>query len=276
MTDQDSQLALVPHTFQGSLISQRAADGYINATAMCAAAGKLWGHYRANAQTKAFLDALAGSIGIPMDLIVQPILTGPNDGRGTWVHPQVAIHLAQWLSADFAVQVTEWVYEWMSGIHPSDKIWQQFQDRVSLVYDNVPEGYWCVFREIADLFATLINGGCNPGTRMLLDISVGSHWGKHWKAASLGAKYGERRYFDHYYPNYFNQSLSNPQPASCYPEDSLPAFRRWVRDVYIPHKMPNYLKTQVQQQKLPAQIANNALAALAQRSANRALPRADK
>lgn len=270
----DNQLALVPHTYQGSVISQREADGYINATAMCKAAGKLFADYNRLSTTAAFLAALQRSMGIPIDHIVASITTGPNETRGTWVHPQVAIHLAQWLSPEFAVKVTEWVYEWMSGIHPSDKVWQQFQDRVSLVYDNVPEGYWCVFREIADLFATLITGGAQPGTKIILDISVGLHWGKHWKASGLAKRFGERRYFDHYYPNYFSQSLSNPQPAACYPEDSLPAFRRWVRDVYVPLKMPNYLKTQVQQKKLPAQIANNALAALAQREANRALPKA--
>jgi hypothetical protein len=241
---------------------------------MCKAAGREWSSYRRSADD--FVAALEGSLQIRRDLIIQSITTGANEERGTWVHPQVAIHLGQWLSPEFAVKVTEWVYEWMSGIHPTDKVWQQFEDRVSLVYDNVPEGYWCVFREIADLFATLINGGANPGARMILDISVGMHWANHWKSAKLASKFGDRRYFDHYYPNYFNQSLSNPQPAACYPEESLVTFRRWVRDVYVPHKMPNYLKTQVQQRKLPAQIANNALAALAQRSANRALPRTSR
>lgn len=267
------QLALVPHSYQGALIQQRAADGYINATAMCKAAGKEWANYNQNAQTKAFLVALEGSLGIPRDVIVQSITTGDNAARGTWIHPQVAIHLAQWLSPAFAVQVSEWVFEWMSGKHPSDKVWQQFEDRVSLVYDNVPEGYFCVFREIADIFAALISKGCNPGTRMLLDISVGMHWANHWKAAKLSARFGERRYFDHYYPKYFSQSFSNPQPASCYPEDALPTFRRWCRQVYVPHKMPNYLKTQVQQKKIPAEIANNALAALASRESSRSSPR---
>lgn len=276
MSDNDNQLTLVPHSYQGSLIQQRAADGYINATAMCKADGKEWANYNQNDTTQAFLTALGGSLGIPRDQIVQSIMSGPNDGRGTWVHPQIAIHLAQWLSPEFAVKVTEWVYEWMSGIHPSDKIWQQFEDRVSLVYDNVPEGYFCVFREIADLFAALISGGANPGTRMLLDISVGMHWSNEWKSRKFEAKFGPRRYFDHYYPKYFSQSLANPQPASCYPEDALPSFRRWLRDVYVPHKMPMYLKTQVQQRKLPAQIANNTLAALADRSAKRATPRITK
>jgi len=278
MTDisPDSQLMLVPHSYQGALISQRATDGYINATAMCRAAAKEWANYNQNSSTRAFLQALEGSLGIPRDLIVQSILSGPNEARGTWIHPQVAIHLAQWLSPEFAVKVTEWVYEWMSGKHPSDKIWAQFQDRVSLVYDNVPDGYFCVFREIADVFAALISNGCNPGTKMLLDISVGMHWASYWKSAKLAEKFGERRYFDHFYPQYFAQSHANPQPAACYPEDAIPTFRRWLRDIYVQHKMPTYLKTQVQQKKLPAEIANNALAALATREAQRAVPRSTK
>lgn len=273
MADSNNQLVLVPHSYQGALIQQRSADGYINATAMCRAAGKEWAHYHANGTTKAFLAALEGSLGITRDHIVQSIMIGANESRGTWVHPQVAIHLAQWLSPEFAVKVTEWVYEWMSGKHPSDKVWKQFEDRVSLVYDNVPLGYFCVFREIADLFATMISNGCNPGTRMILDISVGIQWANHWKAAKLTEKYGERRYFDHHYPQYFAQSFSNPQSVACYPEDALPAFRRWVRDVYVPHKMPNYLTAQVQKKKLPVEIANNTLAALAGRERQRALPR---
>ena len=93
-SDPHKQLALVPHTHQGSLIHQRKDDGYINATAMCKVAGKLFGHYRSNATTEAFLVALSRSIGIPIDQIIQTIGGGSNDARGTWVHPQVAVHLA--------------------------------------------------------------------------------------------------------------------------------------------------------------------------------------
>ena len=268
-----NQLALVPHTHQGSLIHQRAEDGYINATAMCRAVGKQFNDYTRLKTTGEFLRALSGSTGIPVDQLIATIVTGPNEERGSWVHSQVAIHLAQWLSAEFAVKVTEWVYDWMLGRDPTDRVWKQFEDRVSLVFDNVPVGYWCVFREIADIFAALISRGVDPGTRMILDISVGSHWSKHWFAENLEAQFGPRLYFDHNYPDYFRQAFSNPQPASCYPDDALPTFRRWVRDVCIEQKMPAYLQSQVRQKKLPAQLANNALAALADRAANRAIPR---
>lgn len=270
----DNQLALVPHTYQGSLITQRKEDGYINATAMCKAAGKEWSHYNANGATKAFLTALEGSLGIPRDHIVQSIGTGPNEGRGTWVHPQVAVNLAQWLSAEFAVKVSQWIIEWMSGRDPSERVWQQFEDRVALTYDNVPLGYFCVFQQIADLFASMISNGADFGTRIILDISVGGCWGAHWKNMKLEQSYGSRVQFPHYYPPYFPQALSNPQDAWAYPEDAIPTFKRWLREIYVPHKMPAYLKRLVNEKKLPAQIANNTLAAIAQREANRALPKA--
>lgn len=167
---------------------------------MCKAAGKEWANYNQNATTKAFLIALQGALGIPRDHIIQSIGAGPNEARGTWVHPQVAVHLAQWLSADFAVKVSKWIVEWMSGRHPSDRVWRQLKDRVSLNYDNVPVGYFNVFREIADLFASMISNGADFGTRMILDISVGACWGAHWGGMKLDQSFGVRMRFPHYIP----------------------------------------------------------------------------
>ena len=85
-------------------------DGYINATMLCKAHGKkLLGHYNENKQTKAYLEELSINIGIPiLELFVTTV--GGNHS-GTWVHRKVAIHLAQWLSPNFAVQVSNWVDE---------------------------------------------------------------------------------------------------------------------------------------------------------------------
>ena len=271
--DEDEQNALVPHTYQGAVIQQRLNDGYINATAMCKAASRLLADYTRLRSTQEFLAELSGSMGIPIDLLVRTISTGPNEHRGTWVHPQVAINLGQWVSAPFAVKVSEWVFEWLSGRGKNDDAWKHFQDRVSLVYDSVPSGYFCIFKEIADLFATMFHHGINPGTRMLLDISVGWHWGNEWGAQKLDGKYGARRKFGHYYPPYFSQAQSNPQDAWCYPEDALPAFRRWMREVYIPRKMPSYLHSQAQQGKISVQAANNARVALIDRERRRSLPK---
>jgi hypothetical protein len=145
------------------------------------------------------------------------------------------------------------------GYNPSGSIevaWQQFQDRVSLVYHTVPIGFFCIFKEIADLFVTLVQGGATVGEKFLPDISVGVSWAKHWKDDNLDAVYGQRRQFDHNYPDYFPQSLSNPQAIYCYPEDAIPEFRKWMREVYVPQKMPNYLAGKIRDGGLTAPSAS--------------------
>lgn len=107
----------------GVTIEARASDGYINATQMCSSVKTIHGndkeikHWRANASTKAFLLELASDVGIPTsDLVLVGKSTFKAGGEEvevtpTWVHPRVAIHIAQWLSPKYAVKVTGWIME---------------------------------------------------------------------------------------------------------------------------------------------------------------------
>jgi hypothetical protein len=92
-------------------IVMREEDGYINVSELCKAGGKAFKHWNVNDRSKAFLTVLKRSVGIPTDLLISSIMTGPNETRGTWAHPQVAINIAQWISPEFDVQVSKWVYE---------------------------------------------------------------------------------------------------------------------------------------------------------------------
>ncbi len=105
--------ATIPHTINSVSVQQRLDDGYIHATAMCKAAGKLFNDYSRLDTTKAFMAALSAGTGIPVSILIKT-LRGGNGPQGTWVHPKVAIHLAQWLSPEFAVQVSTWVFDWLS------------------------------------------------------------------------------------------------------------------------------------------------------------------
>jgi hypothetical protein len=261
-------LALIPHAYQGELISLRAGDGYIDATSMCKAAGKNWSDYRRLGTTNAFLAELSTALQIPIAELIQSVVGG-SATQGTWVHPQVAIHLAQWASPRFAVQVTKWVVDWMTGLDPRDRVWQQYEDRVSLVNNAVPPGYFCVFNEISSLFAALIIAGATFGTKIILDLSVGNHWGRHWERNGLANKFGARAKFNHNYPRYFPQYWSNPQKANCYPDAALPEFRRWIREVYMDTHLPAYLRDQVSQGKLAAAIATNTMDALGHHARSR-------
>jgi hypothetical protein len=116
------------HTFNSTPIGQRSDDGYVNATAMCQANSKLFADYQRLETTKAFLEALSGSMGIPIDLLIRKITTGANENRGTWIHPYVAINLGQWCSPQFAVFVSKLVFSWTTGDLPSSPI--QKSDRI--------------------------------------------------------------------------------------------------------------------------------------------------
>jgi hypothetical protein len=94
---------------------QRRPDGYINATAMAKAAGRHLPHYWVNSRATEYLQALEGSVGIPTDLLAQSVVTGPNEFRGTWVHPRLAVDIARWASPAFAVWVDGWVLEHLHG-----------------------------------------------------------------------------------------------------------------------------------------------------------------
>jgi hypothetical protein len=41
----------------------------------------------------------------------------PSTGGGTWIHPDLAIQLAQWCSPSFAIQVSRWVKDWLLEVY---------------------------------------------------------------------------------------------------------------------------------------------------------------
>jgi hypothetical protein len=100
--------------FAGYQIKQR-EDGYLNATEMCKVGGKKSNDYFRLDQTNEYLTTLSMSINIPIAQLIEKIMTGLNENRCTWVHPRVAIHLAQWISPQFAVKISEWIEEWYAS-----------------------------------------------------------------------------------------------------------------------------------------------------------------
>ena len=149
--------------------------------------------------------------------------------------------------------------------HQLPEHWRVFHDRVSLMHSAVPVGYFCIFKEIADMVVHLGQNGLHIDSSFVPDISVGSIWGKHWTNNKLDGTYGIRLQFDHNYPEYFAQAKSNPQHPWCYPEMALGEFRRWFREQYIDEgKFSNYLINAVKKKELPISFAQLALAAHSQ------------
>lgn len=154
------------------------------------------------------------------------------------------------------------------GYDPENHVpvqWKQFHDRMSLVYNAVPAGYFGIFKEIADMVVHLGQSGIHIDSSFVPDGSVGIHWAKHWREAGLESVYGARIKYDHNYPDYFPQALSNPQESNCYPEAALGEFRRWFREVYIgAGKFEAYLTTKVKAKALPISVAQLAISSYSQ------------
>ena len=93
-------------------LEYRDIDGYINITNLCKAGGKHFKNWNQNDKTKRFLDVLSSSAGIPANEIIK-YESGSIHERYTWAHTQVAINIAQWISPEFDVLVSKWVYEIM-------------------------------------------------------------------------------------------------------------------------------------------------------------------
>jgi hypothetical protein len=151
------------------------------------------------------------------------------------------------------------------GYDPTNRIpecWKKFHDRVSLVHYHVPDGYFSIFKEMADILVSLIQGGLPVDEHTVPDGSVGIHWGNHWESNHLELRHGNRIRYEHNYPAYFPQAKSNPQHPWAYPEDALPEFRKWMREIYFKDKFPTYLENQEKRRALPPSIRSFVLAAV--------------
>lgn len=140
--------------------------------------------------------------------------------------------------------------------------WKYFHDRVDLNYDTVPQGYFSIFKEISNLIVTLIRGNVIVDDRTIPDISVGLVWAKFWQKNNFDGKYGDRIRYEHNYPQYYPQSVSNPQEPWAYPDEALAYFREWFRNEYIIKKFPNYLLSKVKNSVITVQDSQKVLEAV--------------
>jgi hypothetical protein len=127
------ELEVESRSWQGTPIQRRQSDGWVNATAMCHAGGREWFTYARNGRTQEYITALAGALGSPQNcghpfngspqepatVVIRSITTGPNDLRGTWIHPRLAVDLARWISPAFAVWMDGWFLETIAGRPPA-------------------------------------------------------------------------------------------------------------------------------------------------------------
>jgi hypothetical protein len=87
------------------------SDGYMNATLMCKAYNKRFNNWNRSKETQELIKAISSDTQIRASELITCIKGGNYNLQGSWVHPDLAIQLAQWLSPDFAIQVSRWTRE---------------------------------------------------------------------------------------------------------------------------------------------------------------------
>jgi len=97
--------------YNGSPITFQKGDSVmVNATEMAKPFGKLAKDWLSNKSTKEFLSTLSAVRTIPLTDLVE-IKQGGNKEQGTWMHEDVAMEFARWLSPAFAIWCNDRIKE---------------------------------------------------------------------------------------------------------------------------------------------------------------------
>ncbi|MBS0372542.1 MAG: KilA-N domain-containing protein [Proteobacteria bacterium] len=244
-------LDLIHHEVNNAVIEQRASDGYINATALCKAAGKQFKDYMVNKSTMEFLEELAADTGLQIQLgekslveqkqaLIETFPGAPASGGGSWVHPQVAINLGQWASGKFAVKVSKWVSDWLSGKGAPQAPAELPHHLQRYIYNDakVPQGYFSVLQETGlSLIGPLHNVGFVIPKGWVPDISVGKLYCR-WLREQHGVDTDALPVYAHDYLD--SRPIVYPK---VYPDAYLADFRTWFRTVWLPENGVRYFKT---------------------------------
>lgn len=109
-----TEFPIIRRNINDIFIALRLTDGYINATALCEAYDKELEDYTRLKATNEFMKELSREIETPISQLMQPFESSNSTIKGVWVHPLLAINLAQWVSPQLGIVVPQWVFLWMS------------------------------------------------------------------------------------------------------------------------------------------------------------------
>ena len=163
----------------GIIVIAREKDGYINLTQLCKAGNKKFNDWFRSKKTKACLQVLSSETEISVSELLK-YQTGSGSNQATWGHPDLAIHLAQWISPEFAMKVSKWTRELLltgSVILGKEKSYKEldreFKKRIKVIdirpYDKEDVVYFLTFSPCENL---------NTGERKCYKFGVTSNISK--------------------------------------------------------------------------------------------------
>ena len=111
-TQTAGRTAIIQYSYEGTPVSFSRGEGVkVNAVQMAQPFGKMPKDFLKTKETKSFLKALSNRKKILIDDLVQVRAGAPETGGGTWMHEDVAMEFARWLSPDFAIWTNDRIKE---------------------------------------------------------------------------------------------------------------------------------------------------------------------
>ena len=102
----------IVYDYKGSKISfANGKNVMVNATEMAKTFGKYPKDFLVNKQTKEFLSSLSAVRGISLTELIKVVQGGDPQMQGTWMHEDVALEFARWLSPAFAIWCNDRIKE---------------------------------------------------------------------------------------------------------------------------------------------------------------------
>jgi hypothetical protein len=119
-------------------IISRPEDNYINATQLCQAGNKKFSHWILLDTTKELINELECDAGIPASQLIDSKKgNSSNFIQGSWIHPDLAIQLAQWISPKFALLVSKWIRNLFTNgyVELNNKLLKEKENEIKLLRD---------------------------------------------------------------------------------------------------------------------------------------------
>ncbi|WP_275289327.1 KilA-N domain-containing protein [Halomonas elongata] len=125
---QSRKANVVPLDYQGQSVRFNSL-GWINATEAARRFGKRPNDWLALPETQEYLAAMARHLNTRGSGNLVSTTRGRNGG--TWIHPDLAVVFARWLSVDFAVWCDQQI---KSLVHGNQDNWQELRDSAAIGY----------------------------------------------------------------------------------------------------------------------------------------------
>lgn len=110
-------------------IGQRKSDGYIDGKSLSTVANNDLQKFLNLTTTQEYISELSLHTKIPKSKLVAK----------EWVHPQIAIFLAYWLTPKFAIIVFGWIKQWILNEYPENIKLSEFDEALKKVLKHNPK-----------------------------------------------------------------------------------------------------------------------------------------